>query len=151
MQEPKLGRAVLAGVTAWIAFAIILRAAPLIGFPEMDVPGMLGGLFGWNSAALGWVLLFAAGTFFALLYAYWFVNRLPGAAWQRGLVFGILPWLVMLVVVAPLLPLLTPTMAPATTPGFFFANMGLGAVMGILIAHLGWGTVLGAVYGNVAE
>src|SRR5579862_2152400 len=151
MQEPKFGRALFAGIAAWVAFALILYAAPLVGLPEIDVPGMLGGLYGWNSAALGWVLLFVTGIAFALLYAYRFVNRLPGAGWQRGLVFGILPWLVMMVIVAPLLPLLSPTMAPTATPGFFFTEMGLGAIMGLLIAHLGWGTVLGAVYGNVAD
>lgn len=151
MQEPKFGQAVLAGIAAWIAFVVILQAAPVIGLPEIDMPGMLGGLFGWNSAALGWVLLFVTGMVFALLYVYWFVSRLPGAGWQRGLVFGFLPWLVMMVIVAPLLPFLNPSMAPTTTPGFFFANMGLGAIMESLIANLGWGTVLGAMYGNVAD
>jgi hypothetical protein len=79
MQQPKSGRALFAGIAAWMAFVLILYAAPLVGFPEIDVPGMLGGLFGWNSAALGWILLFVTGSAFALLYAYWFANRLPGA------------------------------------------------------------------------
>jgi hypothetical protein len=46
----------------------------------MDFPGMPGGLFGLNSVAVGWLILFAAGMVFALPYAYWWLNRLPGPA-----------------------------------------------------------------------
>lgn len=150
MREPNVGRAILSGVVAWIVFVILLYLAPLLGVPTMDLPAMLGGMFGVNSVTMGWALFFVVGIVFALLYAYWGVYHLPGRGWQRGLVFGLLPWLVMMVIVAPLLPLLNPMVA-MKPPGFFFANMGIIATIGSLIAHLIWGMVLGAVYGNVAE
>ena len=84
-----------------------------LGVPGVDLPqmlGMLGGLFGLNSVAVGWLLLFVAGIVFALAYAAWFVIHLPGPGWQRGFTYGIVPWLVMMAVVAPLLPVLSPAM-----------------------------------------
>ena len=68
--------------------------------------------------------------------------------WLRGLLFGLVPWIVMMVMVAPMLPMLNPSMAKMP-PGFFFANLGVGAIMGSLVAHLIFGAVLGAVYGGV--
>jgi hypothetical protein len=151
MQRPNFGRAVLAGISAWVVFVIILYVLPSVGVPKMDLPEMLGGLFGLSSLAMGWVIFFVAGVVFALLYAYWFVSHLPGLGWQRGLIYGIVPWLVMMVIVAPLLPVLNPMMMAKTAPGFFFANMGMIATIGSLIAHMIWGIVLGSVYGNVLD
>ena len=151
MQRPKLGRAILAGIIAWVVFVIALHVFPILGAPELDLPAMLGGLFGWNSSAVGWVILFVAGIAFALLYAYWWVAHLPGPAWQRGLVYGIVPWLVMMVVVVPLLPALSPSMNPRAAPGVFLVNLGAIALFEGLIVFLIWGAVLGILYGNVAE
>jgi ABC-type transport system substrate-binding protein len=111
---------------------------------------MLGGLFGLNSAATGWAILFVAGMVFAFLYAYWWLNRLPGPAWQRGLIYGTVPWLVMMVIVAPLLPVLNPAMDARTVPGFFFVNTGIIATFESLVAFLMWGIALGVLDGNVA-
>lgn len=117
----------------------------------MYLAEMLGGLFGLNSVAIGWVIIFVTGIVFALLYASWLVNHLPGPGWQRGLVYGIVPWLVMMVIVAPLLPVLNPTMDVKTAPGFFFVNLGIIAIFGSLVAFLMWGIVLGVLYGSVVE
>jgi ABC-type transport system substrate-binding protein len=57
----------------------------------------------------------------------------------------------MMVIVAPLLPVFSPTMNPRTAPGFFFVNLGVIAIFGSLVAFLIWGAVLGVLYGNVAE
>ncbi len=121
--------------------------APLMGAPKMDLPAVLGGMFGINSLAFGWIMHFVIGIVLALIYAYWLVDRLAGAPWLRGLTFSILPWLVMMVVIAPLLPALNPMMAKMP-PGFFLANIGIMAAIGSLIGHLIWGAVLGAVYGG---
>jgi hypothetical protein len=117
----------------------------------LDLPEMLGGLFALNSVAAGWVIFFAAGIVFALLYAYWWLPRLPGPGWQRGLLYGFVPWLVMLVIVAPLLPVLSPAMDAMSAPGFFFANLGVIAIFESLVAFLIWGLVLGALYGHTGK
>jgi hypothetical protein len=151
MLGPSVVRAIAAGIAAWIAFVLILLAYPSLDISSLDVAQMLGGVFGLNNAAAGWAFLFVAGIFFALAYAGWFVDRLPGPAWQRGLMYAVIPWLVMAVVVAPLLPVLNPTMDPRTVPGVYFSNLGLVAAFGMLVAFLAWGVVLGAVYSGVPE
>ena len=151
MRGPSVVRAITAGIAAWIAFALILLAYPSLDISGLDVAQMVGGVFGLNSAAAGWAFLFVAGILFALTYAGWFVIRLPGPAWQRGLIYAVIPWLVMAVVVAPLLPVLNPTMDPRTAPGVYFSNFGMVAVVAMLVAFLVWGIVLGVVYGSVAE
>jgi hypothetical protein len=150
MQRPGLRRATLAGLAAWVVFIIVLQVLPLLDVPKLDLPAMLGGLFGLNSVAVGWAILFVAGIVFALLYACWWLTRLPGQAWQRGLIYGIVPWLVMMVIIAPLLPVLNPTMDARTVPGFFFVNTGIITTFESLVAFLIWGIVLGVLYGNVA-
>ena len=145
--EQKFWRTVTAGIVAWIVFTIILYMAPVMGIPKMDVPQLLGGMFGMNSPAFGWIMHFMVGMILAFVYTYWFAGHLAGAPWLRGLEFGVLPWLVMMIIVAPMLPLVNPTTAKMP-PGFFLANMGVMATMGSLIAHLIWGAVLGAAYGG---
>lgn len=141
------GRALLAGLIGWAVFTTVLFMAPLMGVPPMNVPQMLGGMFGMNSLAVGWILHLMIGLALGVIYVYGFAERLAGAPWLRGMLFGIAPWLIMMAVVAPMLPVLDPMLAKMP-PGFFFANMGAMAVMGSLIAHLLYGLVTGAVYGK---
>lgn len=101
-----------------------------------------------NSTAMGWVMHFIVGMMLAFICAYWLVDHLPGAPWLRGLEYGVLPWLAMMVIVAPMLPMLNP-MAAKMPPGFFLAHMGMMTTMGSLMGHLIWGLVLCPVYGDV--
>lgn len=146
MQQPRFGRALGAGIIGLMAFTMMLYAAPYMGVPKMEVPALLGGMFGINSLAVGWMMHVMIGIVLALIYAYGFVDRAAGAGWLRGLKFGILPWFVMMIVVAPMLPLVNPT-AAKMPPGIFLANLGMMAAIGSLVAHLVWGIVVGAVYG----
>ena len=41
------------------------------------------------------------GVLWAVVYAYYFEPRLPGAGWLRGLVFAFIPWVLSLVVFMP--------------------------------------------------
>jgi uncharacterized protein DUF6789 len=148
MEPHRFGQAIKAGLIAWIVFTLVLYMAPLMGVPKMDVPAMLAGMFGMNNLAFGWMMHLAIGLVLALIYAYWFADLVGGAPWVRGLTFGMLPWLAMMVVIAPMLPVLNPMVAKMP-PGVFLANMGLMASMGSLLGHLIWGAVLGATYGGV--
>jgi len=88
-------------------------------------------------AAAGVFLL--GGVVWALVYGLIFEPRLSGPAWQRGLLFALLPWLVSLVVVLPLL-------------GGGMLGIGLGAgplpIVGNLLLHAVYGVALGAIYGS---
>src|SRR5438874_11747241 len=46
---------------------------------------------------------FAGGLVWALLYGTVFESRLPGPAWERGVLFALIPWLFSLLVFLPLL------------------------------------------------
>jgi uncharacterized protein DUF6789 len=148
MDQHRFGQAIKAGLIAWVVFTLVLYMAPLMGVPRMDLPAMLGGMFGLNSLALGWVMHLMIGVVLALIYAYWFVDVAGGAPWVRGLRFGVLPWLAMMIAIAPMLPVLNPMLAKMP-PGVFLANLGIMAAMGSLLGHLIWGAVLGTVYGGV--
>ena len=84
MQRSGFWRATLAGIAAWVVFIVVLHVLPLLEVPMLDLSTMLGGLFGLNSVAAGWAILFVAGMVFVFLYAFWWLNRLPGPGWQRG-------------------------------------------------------------------
>lgn len=144
--RPGFGRALLAGVVAWVVFTLLLEMAPAMGLPKMNVPVMLGDMFGMNSLVVGWMMHFVIGVGLIILYAYVFADLLSGPAWLRGLQFAVLPWLVMMVMLAPMLGVLDPMMSKMP-PGFFLIHMGVMAPIGSLMAHLVYGAVGGAVDG----
>lgn len=131
-----------------MVFTLLLEMAPAMGLPAMNVPAMLGGMFGMNSLAVGWMMHFVIGVGLIVLYAYVFAERLSGPAWLRGLQFAVLPWLIMMVMVAPMLGILDPMLAKMP-PGFFMIHLGAMASIGSLVVHLIYGAVGGAVYGYV--
>jgi peptidoglycan/LPS O-acetylase OafA/YrhL len=104
MEQRRFWQAIKAGIIAWIVFPLMLYMAPLMRVPKMDVPAILGGMFGVNSLAVGWMMHLVIGLVLALIYAYWFVDRVGGVPWMRGLTFSVLPWLAMMIVVAPMQP-----------------------------------------------
>jgi len=149
----KFGAGVVAGLVATLVMTILLYLAPLMGLPEMNIPGMLGTMFaspGTGATVLG--LHFMMGAILALIYAYGFQAVPLGTPWLRGALYGVLPYLVAMIVVMPMLgsvhPLVKSGMMPA--PGFFMVNLGGMAAVGSLIGHLVYGAVLGALYAGWA-
>lgn len=114
--------------------------------PGHDVVAMLTGM-GHDMMGLpanpvvGWALHFMIGTVlwgigFALLY-----KVLPGGGpVAKGIVFGVLAWVPMMLVPMP--------MAGA---GLFGIKMGMMAPVMTLVLHLIWGTVLGATCGGLGR
>ena len=129
-----------------MVFTLLLEMAPAMGLPKMNVPAMLGDMFGMNSLLVGWMMHFVIGVGLIILYAYVFADRFSGPAWLRGLQFAVLPWLVMMVMLAPMLGILDPMMSKMP-PGFFLIHIGVMAPIGSLVVHLIYGAVGGAVYG----
>ena len=92
----KFGAGVVAGLVATLVMTILLYLAPLMGLPEMNIPGMLGTMFaspGTGATVLGLGLHFMMGAILALIYAYGFQAVPPGAPWLRGALYGVLPYL----------------------------------------------------------
>jgi hypothetical protein len=90
-----------------------------------------------DGVAIGLVLNLVLGLVWALIYARFFVQRLPGAGWQRGMLFSLIPWLLSLLVFFPM-----------TGLGLFGGEMDAGPLpaIGNLILHLVYGAVLGTLY-----
>jgi hypothetical protein len=82
------------------------------------------------------------GTVWGLIYAVAFEPRLSGPSWLKGAAFGLLPWVLSLLVFLPLVG-----------GGVFGAAIGAGPLpaLGNLILHLVYGVSLGALYGPLGE
>jgi hypothetical protein len=91
----------------------------------------------WDVPIAAYSLNLFAGIFWAVIYGWFFVGRLPGRGWQRGLLFSIVPWLLSLVVFFPLVG-----------AGFFGLDLDAGPLpaLGNLVLHLVYGVTLGIVY-----
>jgi hypothetical protein len=78
-----------------------------------------------------------AGIGWAIVYAGFAEPRLSGTGFQRGVKFGLLPWVLSVVIFFPLVG-----------AGFFAADIGAGPlpVLGNLILHLIYGAALGKIY-----
>jgi hypothetical protein len=126
----------LAGFIATAVLSAMMVIKSMMGvMPQLDVAAMIGMMMG-VPVAVGWIIHFMIGTIawgggFALLY-----DMIPGGSpIGKGIAFGVVAWLGMMVMIMP--------MAGA---GFFGMNMGLMAPMMTLLLHIVFGAVLGFVY-----
>ncbi len=135
-------RAAAAGLIATASMTSLLLVEPSIGLPKIAIGVALSGAISAFSshaaigAAWGWVLDVIVGVVFALIYAGYLVDRLPGSAFVRGLLFGC-----MVFVLAQLV------FAPMTGTGVF-SHGDIELLLGGLLGHLVFGGVVGYVYGD---
>ena len=132
-----LKNGILAGFIATVVLSVMMVAKAMMGvMPQLDVIVMLSAMMGMP-AIVGWLAHFMIGSIawgggFAVLY-----GAIPGGnAIVKGVVFGIVAWLGMMIVVMP--------MAGA---GLFGMAFGIMAPMMTLVLHIIFGAVLGGVYG----
>jgi uncharacterized membrane protein YagU involved in acid resistance len=106
--------------------------------PDLNVPKMLGSQMG-GSMMMGWVAHFVIG---AVIYGLVFANlrgALPGGSDViKGIVLGIVGWLVMMLAIMPMMG-----------AGLFAMNMGMMATVATLVLHVIFGLVLGLTYSKV--
>lgn len=140
-------RAMTAGFVATVVLSALMLMKSMMGvMPELDLPNMLAGMahnmMGLPAnPAVGWVIHFMIGAVvwgigFALLY-----KVLPGAGLvAKGLVFGALAWVLMMLIPMPL-----------AGAGLFAMKLGMMAPVMTLVLHLIWGAVLGATFGALGR
>jgi len=134
-------RGILAGLIATIVLSILMYVKGMMGLmPELDIIAMLAGKMG-GSAMMGWIGHFVIG---ALGYGLAFAvigDKLPGgSSTVRGIVLGIIGWLMMMIVLMPMMG-----------AGLFAMNMGMMAAVATLILHVIFGAVLGLVYSKLGS
>jgi hypothetical protein len=102
--------------------------------PELDVAIMLASMMGMpGNTAMGWLAHFMIGTIgygvvFAALY-----SVIPGPSpIVRGIVLGLIGWLVMMIVIMPM-----------AGKGLFAMQLGMMAPMMTAVLHIVFGAVLG--------
>ena len=105
--------------------------------------GALGSYGGWepvfslaNTQIGSWIIAIVLGTTLAYVYGYWFNSFLPGSTVIKGLIYGILVWILMLILGG-----VSAFFKEATYPDPAGATIFL-----TLVLHGVWGAVLGILY-----
>ncbi len=138
-------RAAAAGLIGTASMTALLLVEPSIGLPKIAIGEMLSSSMSALSSqttmgpAAGWVVDVLLGVIFALVYAGVLDRKLPGSPVVRGLIFGVLIFIVAQLVFAPL------------TGSGLFSNGDIVLLLGGLLGHLVYGSVVGYVYGDVGR
>jgi uncharacterized membrane protein YagU involved in acid resistance len=133
--KPNLTRAFLGGLVGTAALTLMMyKVAPMMTGKPMDIAGMLGQMLGgWT---IGMVMHVINGTvIFPLAYALLLHRFLPGPPVVKGMVWGVILWLIAQLTVLPMMG-----------AGVFSMNAGgPKAAMASLIGHLVYGALLGSI------
>lgn len=129
-------RGIIAGLIATVVLSVLMVAKGMMGvMPDFNVIAMLASQMG-GSMAIGWTVHFIIG---AVLYGLVFANlgsMIPGGSdVVKGIVLGVIGWLVMMVALMPMVG-----------AGLFALNMGMMAAVATLVLHAIFGIVLGFTY-----
>lgn len=142
--------AIIAGLAATLVMSMVLALAPKMGFPKMDIVGMLSTMFSKKSLpVLGWMMHLMMGIIFALIYAFLWSKGIGGAVWIYGLVFGAVHWLIVGVIFL-MVPMLHVGIRSgiAKAPGLYMTGNGNSwkAFVGGLMGHMIFGLVVALLY-----
>ncbi len=139
----KLVRGALAGIAGTGAMSILGLVGPLMGLPLSNVGAMLAGFVGetvdpsLNVPIVGWAMHFGIGIVLAWIYVFGFMRNLSGPGLVRGAAYGVLPWLLAMLIVMPVMG-----------NGVFAVESGSPEIaLNSLLDHLVYGAVLGALVG----
>lgn len=128
-------RGIIAGLAATVVLSVLMLIKGMMGMmPDLNVIAMLAGQMG-GSMMMGWVAHFVIG---AVLYGLAVANLgsvLGASDLVRGIVLGVIGWLIMMVALMPMVG-----------AGLFAMNMGMMAAVATLVLHLIFGIVLGYTY-----
>jgi uncharacterized membrane protein YagU involved in acid resistance len=136
-------RAAAAGLVATGFMTALLLVEPSIGLPRIAIGQVLSTSLGLASAhlsigpALGWVIHFVIGMVLALIYAAVFADRLPGRPLGRGMIYGVLVFVVAQLLFMPLVG------------GGVFSRGSAPLLAGSLLGHLVYGGLTGWIYGEI--
>ncbi len=142
------GKAILGGFIGTILITIVLYAG------GSDLARMLGTMFTPDPVRAFWlgmlIHFFIGSIVLSLIYAYVFYHALPGGPWTKGIIYGILVWIVAMAVVMPMMGVVHPMVkrGQMPNPGFFMAYMGAMPAIVSLIGHIIYGAFLGGIYGR---
>jgi hypothetical protein len=141
--------AIVAGLAGTAAMTMLLMIAPMMGMPKMDIPGMLGSMFGApGSKPMGFVMHFMMGVVFAIIYAFLFSVIAGPSLIVLGLIFGAVHWLIVGVMMA-VIPMMHAGMRSGDVPApgmYMMKSGGMMSFIGGLMGHLLFGVIVAVVY-----
>jgi uncharacterized membrane protein YagU involved in acid resistance len=136
----------VAGFIATVVLSIFMIVKSSVGLmpqlnPIGDIVHVADRLTGVTLALpSGWIGHFVLGTVaWGIIYAA-LQASLPGTPAVKGLIFGALAWLAMMIIFMPL-----------AGNGLFALSLGPQATVATLVLHLIYGVVLGVAYAKVAH
>jgi hypothetical protein len=139
--------AIIGGLIATVAMTILMVVAPMMGMPKMDMPGLLGSMFGApGNRMMGLVMHLMMGTIFGIVYAVLF--SIVGGSVVFGVVFGVVHWLITGTMMG-MMPMMHAGIksGDVQAPGMFMSNVGgMIAFMGGLMGHVVFGLAFAIVY-----
>lgn len=132
----------VAGFIATVVLSMTMVAKAAMGLmPDLNVIAMLSHMAHAKMSmpagpVTGWLLHFTIGTVaWGLAFAAFF-GRIPGkTGWQKGILFGVGAWVLMMF--GPM---------PMAGAGLFGLKLGIAAPIMTLMLHMLFGAVLGATY-----
>jgi len=135
--KPNVGRAVIGGFVGTFAITFLMYAGgPMMGLPKMDIAAMLGGMLGnWG---MGMIMHILNGVIiFPAIYAFVLFAYLPGSPALKGILWGVILWVMAQLVVMPMMG-----------AGVFGLRMGgILPAFGSLMGHVVYGALLGWIAG----
>jgi hypothetical protein len=148
--------ALAGGFVGTLVLTTALRTANELGLSRIDLPFLLGTAVTRDRSrakALGYLMHFAAGGLFALVYFAVFA-ALGTSGWLLGALLGLLHGTVAATaLVNILLPVVHPRMGNELSaadsspllepPGFLLRNYGRGTPIVTLLAHVAYGAIVG--------
>ena len=133
--ENKIVSTVVGGIAATAVITGVMILSSWLGMPDIDYGSMLA-TFTNTSPAVGWIMHFITGIILAYGYVYYFRQEVPGPYPMRGMIYGILPWVITLIMLFPMMGMKT-GISKAPSVGIF--------IVSTMIAYLAFGLVLGAI------
>lgn len=149
--EFNLVAALVGGFVGTVAMTALLMMAPRMGMPEMDVPGLLGSMFGApGNRMMGLAMHVMMGLIFGVIYGALF-SAIAANIILLGVLIGIVHWLVVGMAMG-MVPMMHAGIRSGAVeaPGVYMMRKGgMMSFMGGLLGHVVYGLVVGIVYGLV--
>lgn len=141
-------RVMLSGVLGgWIFGWIVHQAADWMGAPPTNLAQWAGTFLILNLAiarVVGEILLGGVGLLLALWFRKFWISKIPGQRWQRGLLFGLIGWGFWMVIGLPVFDHFSPLVQNGLilAPGIFALRYGPTAPLAWLMASLAYGAAI---------
>ena len=133
--ENKVFSTVAGGLAATIVITGMMLLLSYLGMPDINYGEMLA-RFTKTSPLVGWIMHFVTGLILAYGYVYYFRDEVDGPYPVRGLIYGVLPWVITLIMLFPMIGIKRDNVTSPSVGIFILSTM---------IAYLAFGLVLGAV------